>query len=146
MAASFQDTEAIKIALFEELQKILSADTAIRKKAEERLRQLQFAGKWGGLLHLSELREIFFSDGYGVYLAEIIVNQNLDLALRQLSSVMLKQYVETAWNSEEGTIVAPEQAKKMIKSILPEGLYDSNSKVGSWFGGFFRVLIFEFLF
>lgn len=77
---------------------------------------------------------LFFSDGYGVYLAEITVDQRLDLPLRQLASVMLKQYVEQSWVLDEDSEdllkpVASDQAKKVIKSILPEALYDPNSKV-----------------
>lgn len=74
-----------------------------------------------------------FLDGYGVYLAEMILDTGLDLGLRQLASVMLKQYVEESWmindESEKLHPLASDQAKKMIKSILPEGLYDPNSKV-----------------
>lgn len=77
----------------------------------------------------------YITDGYGVYLTEIVVDQTLDLPLRQLASVMLKQYVESSWTEgddpEPIKIVASEQAKKVIKSILPEGLYDANSKVSS---------------
>lgn len=78
--------------------------------------------------------------GYGVYLAEFIMNQSFDLALRQLSCVMLTKYVEDHW-SVEGTgsndtatsttaaVVASDQAKQMIRKILPNGLYDPNSKI-----------------
>lgn len=74
------------------------------------------------------------ADGYGVYLAEITVDQRLDLPLRQLASVMLKQYVEQSWvlDLESEDLLKPvasDQAKKVIKSILPEALYDPNSKV-----------------
>uniref|UniRef100_A0A336MGN8 CSON015154 protein n=1 Tax=Culicoides sonorensis TaxID=179676 RepID=A0A336MGN8_CULSO len=118
MAVAFQDTDAIKLALFDELQKILSPDHNIRTKAEERLNQMKV------------------TDGYGVYLAEMILDTGLDLGLRQLASVMLKQYVEESWmfNDEpDGKLhpLASDQAKKMIKSILPEGLYDPNSKIRS---------------
>lgn len=44
MAASFQDTDTIKLALFEELQNILSPNTEVRNKAEERLHQLKVTG------------------------------------------------------------------------------------------------------
>lgn len=67
-------------------------------------------------------------------MAEITVDQRLDLPLRQLASVMLKQYVEQSWVLDEESEdllkpVASDQAKKVIKSILPEALYDPNSKV-----------------
>lgn len=69
--------------------------------------------------------------GYGVFLAEFTMNQSFDLALRQLASVMLKKYVEDHWGNDEHvdgtpkTIVATNQAKDMIRKILPNGLYDA---------------------
>lgn len=65
------------------------------------------------------------------------MNQQFDLALRQLAAVMLTKYVEEHWcldaeNAEINsslTIVASEQAKQMIRKILPNGLYDPNSKI-----------------
>lgn len=73
--------------------------------------------------------------GYGVFLAEFTMNQSFDLALRQLASVMLKKYVEDHWGTEENadgspkTVVATNQAKDMIRKVLPNGLYDPNSKI-----------------
>lgn len=59
------------------------------------------------------------------------MNQSFDVAIRQLASVMLNKYVEKHWNVSNGdvTILATDLAKKMIRSILPNGLYDSNSKI-----------------
>lgn len=77
--------------------------------------------------------------GYGIYLAEITINQHLDLALRQLASVMLKQYVEDCWAAEDqegeaaNGLCANNEAKIAIKTILPQGLYDPNSKVSYFF-------------
>lgn len=131
----FQDTDAIKLALFDELKNILSSDQNIRNKAEERLSQMKVTGE---ILQKFITRNIFFIsehlDGYGVYLAEMVLDTGLDLGLRQLASVMLKQYVEESWiisEESDGKLhpLASDQAKKMIKSILPEGLYDPNSKV-----------------
>ncbi|GAB0089716.1 importin-9 [Sergentomyia squamirostris] len=110
----FQNADKIKEAIYEELQNILNPDSSIRISGEERLAHLKF------------------TDGYGVYLAEIVMNQSFNLSLRQLASVMLKQYVESHWCPEDETqITACEQAKKMIKNILPNGLYDPNSKIRS---------------
>lgn len=70
-----------------------------------------------------------------MFLAEFTMNQSFDLSLRQLASVMLKKYVEDHWATEENTdgspksVVATNQAKEMIRKILPNGLYDSNSKI-----------------
>lgn len=114
-----QNADLIKQAMFEELQKILNPDGEIRRQAEERLAQLKY------------------TEGYGIYLAEITINQNLELAMRQLASVMLKQYVEDCWavgeneNASEGTLLVNQEAKIAIKTILPQGLYDPNSKIRS---------------
>ncbi|XP_053689715.1 importin-9-like isoform X2 [Sabethes cyaneus] len=112
------NADLIKQAMFEELQKILNPDGETRRQAEERLAQLKF------------------TEGYGIYLAEITVNQTLDLAFRQLASVMLKQYVEDCWAEipDEGfdkTLIVNPEAKIAIKTILPQGLYDPNSKIRS---------------
>lgn len=116
MSGIFQNADSIKIALFEELQNILSSESNLRTAAEERLKQLKF------------------TEGYGVYLAEITVNDPFDLALRQLASIMLKQYVEEHWSQDAeiedpSKLLASESAKKAIKNILPLGLHDPNSKV-----------------
>lgn len=66
--------------------------------------------------------------GYGVFLAEFTMNQSFDVSLRQLASVMLKKYVEDHWDNVE-SVVATNQAKEMIRKILPNGLYDPNSKI-----------------
>ena len=73
--------------------------------------------------------------GYGVYLAELIMNQSFDLPLRQIACIMLTHYVEGHWGTgdcdEESNIsgVASDQAKRTIRNILPNGLYDPNSKI-----------------
>ena len=68
-------------------------------------------------------------------MAEITISQSFELALRQLASVMLKQYVEDCWSGgddpEVVTLLVTPEAKIAIKSILPEGLYDPNSKIRS---------------
>lgn len=63
------------------------------------------------------------------------MNQSYDFALRQLASVMLKKYVDDYWENVENAasasqiVVASTQAKEMIRKILPNGLYDPNSKI-----------------
>lgn len=62
------------------------------------------------------------------------MNQSFDLALRQLACIMLTRYVEEYWDTEADTIeggYASEQTKKTIRNILPNGLYDPNSKIRS---------------
>ncbi|CAD7093271.1 unnamed protein product [Hermetia illucens] len=115
MSLTFQNADSIKQALLEELQNILSSDTATRTSAEGRMKQLEF------------------TEGYGVYLAEIIMNQSFELCLRQLACIMLTRYVENRWGQTEDAqnVTATDQAKKTIRNILPNGLYDPNSKIRS---------------
>lgn len=63
-----------------------------------------------------------------MYLSEFTMNPRFELGLRQLAAVMLKKYVESSWSSNDEATTC-DQAKKMIKSILPNGLCDPNSKV-----------------
>ncbi|CAH1784945.1 unnamed protein product [Owenia fusiformis] len=54
------------------------------------------------------------------------------MAVRQLSSVLLKQYVEAHWSQQNDKFQAPEAspaAKSAIRNILPVGLKESISKV-----------------
>ncbi|KFB37528.1 AGAP011156-PA-like protein [Anopheles sinensis] len=127
-----QNSDAVKQAMFEELQKILNPDSEQRKSAEARLAQLKFT-EW-----------------YGVNLAEFTIDQQIHIGLRQLASVMLKQYVDDCWidggddvgedlaglgnvppSSSGAVLLVNDDAKRRIKQILPEGLYDQNSKIRS---------------
>uniref|UniRef100_A0A182QSB7 Importin N-terminal domain-containing protein n=1 Tax=Anopheles farauti TaxID=69004 RepID=A0A182QSB7_9DIPT len=126
-----QNSDAVKQAMFEELQKILNPDSEQRKSAEDRLAQLKFT-EW-----------------YGVILAEFTIDQQIHIGLRQLASVMLKQYVDDCWadggdldadgvaalDAEPANpapvLLVNEDAKRRIKQILPEGLCDQNSKIRS---------------
>lgn len=71
--------------------------------------------------------------GYGVYLAELTLDETLDQGLRQLAAILLKKYVDEHWSldvDEDPTkLLASKQAKDAIKTILPEGLHSSNSKI-----------------
>lgn len=56
------------------------------------------------------------------------------MGLRQLSSVLLKKYVDEHWALDEGEedqtkLLATDQAKLVIKTIIPKGLYSNNSKI-----------------
>lgn len=42
MSLAFQNAESVKQALFEELQSLLSSDSAVRQSAEQRMKQLEF--------------------------------------------------------------------------------------------------------
>ncbi|XP_051862384.1 importin-9-like [Drosophila albomicans] len=59
--------DSVKQAIIEELQNLLSSDTVVLQQAEKRNKQLQY------------------TEGYGVYLAEIIMNQSHELPLRQIA-------------------------------------------------------------
>jgi importin-9 len=71
--------------------------------------------------------------GYGIYLAELTLDESLDLGLRQLASVLLKKYVDDHWcledDEDQTKLIASDQAKHAIKTILPKGLYSNNSKI-----------------
>lgn len=70
-------------------------------------------------------------------MAELTLEESLDLGIRQLSSVMLKKYVDEHWvldeddeeSARDSKLVASDQAKLVIKTILPKGLYSNNSKI-----------------
>ncbi|XP_023390542.1 importin-9 [Pteropus vampyrus] len=71
---------------------------------------------------------------FGVHLAELTVDPQGALAIRQLASVILKQYVETHWCAQSERFRPPEtteRAKGVIRELLPSGLRESVSKVRS---------------
>ncbi|XP_024605429.1 importin-9 [Neophocaena asiaeorientalis asiaeorientalis] len=71
---------------------------------------------------------------FGVHLAELTVDPQGALAIRQLASVILKQYVETHWCAQSERFRPPEtteRAKIVIRELLPNGLRESISKVRS---------------
>ncbi|XP_071477109.1 importin-9-like [Diadema antillarum] len=117
MAVSNADaSNTVKNALLESLTAILSPQQEIRQQGEEQLKLLEV------------------TEEFGVYLAELTLDKNGALAIRQLSSLILKQYVEAHWsqNSEKfRPPVATDAAKAHIRSMLPAGLGESISKVRS---------------
>ncbi|XP_017119100.1 importin-9 [Drosophila elegans] len=121
MSLQFQNDcgDSVKQAIIEELQNLLSSDTGVLQQAEKRTKQLEY------------------TEGYGVYLSEIIMNQAHELPLRQIAIVMLTRYVENHWADDQEAggkakgCMASEQAKRTIRNILPNGLYDPNSKIRS---------------
>ncbi|XP_016126812.1 importin-9-like [Sinocyclocheilus grahami] len=71
---------------------------------------------------------------FGVHLAELTVDPHGALAIRQLASVILKQYVETHWCAQSEKYRPPETtewAKAAIRELLPSGLREAISKVRS---------------
>ncbi|KAK2915275.1 hypothetical protein Q8A73_005869 [Channa argus] len=108
--------QGLKEALIETLTAILSPAQEVRAAAEEQVKVLEV------------------TEEFGVHLAELTVDRQGALAIRQLASVILKQYVETHWCSQSEKFRPPEttdQAKAAIRELLPNGLRESISKVRS---------------
>lgn len=67
------------------------------------------------------------------------MDTNLPLHLRQIACSILTRYVANYWNEETYTDnaktakckIVSEEAKQRIRQLLPNGLYDSNSKIRS---------------
>lgn len=114
MAGNGERNRSLKEALFESLTAILSPQHDVRVNGEEQIKALEV------------------TEEFGVYLAELTVDPNEALAIRQLASVLLKQYVEAHWSNQSSRFRAPEtseKAKCAIRDILPAGLKESISKV-----------------
>lgn len=105
---------SMKEAVYETLTGILSPHYETRKAAEQRVQALEV------------------TEDFGIHLTEFVVDRNEHLPIRQLASVLLKQYVETHWCSLAEKFRPPElndAAKERIKELLPLGLQESISKV-----------------
>ncbi|XP_035237885.1 importin-9 [Anguilla anguilla] len=108
--------QGLKEALIETLTAILSPVQEVRAAAEEQIKVLEV------------------TEEFGVHLAELTVDPQGALAIRQLASVILKQYVETHWCSQSEKFRHPEtseRAKAAIRQLLPGGLREAISKVRS---------------
>ncbi|XP_060701629.1 importin-9 [Hemiscyllium ocellatum] len=108
--------QGLKEALFEALSSILSPVQEVRAAGEEQIKVLEV------------------TEEFGVHLAELTVDPQGVLAIRQLASVILKQYVENHWCSQSEKFHPPEtteRAKVAIRELLPNGLRESISKVRS---------------
>ena len=71
---------------------------------------------------------------YGVVLCELTLSPAGPLPVRQMTAVLLKQYVDAHWSVDAEKFVAPEAtpaAKEAIRRMLPQGLRESISKVGT---------------
>lgn len=105
---------SLKEALYDTLSGILSPHRETRQAAEQRIQALEV------------------TEEYGIHLSEFVVDPNEHLPIRQLASVLLKQYVETHWCSLSEKFRPPElnpDTKQRIKELLPLGLRESISKV-----------------
>ncbi|ORY53662.1 ARM repeat-containing protein [Rhizoclosmatium globosum] len=70
--------------------------------------------------------------GYPECLADIAMNQNAPVHLRQSAGVNLKNYIDKHWSSRELGFVGPEpsvQAKAFVKAAVLAGLSDSQSRI-----------------
>ncbi|XP_039253592.2 importin-9-like [Styela clava] len=79
-----------------------------------------------------EIKILEVTEDFCVHLAKITVDQSFDLSLRQLASLILKQYVDTHWSSISEKFSPPEaseNAKIAIRQMLPIGLADPQRKI-----------------
>ncbi|XP_063952084.1 importin-9-like [Lytechinus pictus] len=109
-------SNTVRNALIESLTAILSPQQDVRQQGEEQLKLLEV------------------TEEFGVFLAELTLDKNGALAIRQLSSLILKQYVEAHWSQHSEKFrppVATDAAKAHIRNRLPAGLGESISKVRS---------------
>ncbi|KAK8783595.1 hypothetical protein V5799_010042 [Amblyomma americanum] len=116
MATGGDVSRTLKEALCEALNAILSPSQEIRTNAEDQLKILEV------------------TDDFCVHLAELTVDPQCPFAIRQLASVLLKQYVDTHWSRNSEKFRQPEatdEAKATIRNILPLGLRESLSKLRS---------------
>ncbi|XP_035243530.1 importin-9 [Anguilla anguilla] len=108
--------QGLKETLIETLTATLSPVQEVRAAAEEQVKVLEV------------------TEEFGVYLAELTVDPQGALPIRQLSSVLLKQYVDTHWCSESEKFKLPEttdRAKGAIRDVLPGGLREPVGRVRS---------------
>ena len=108
------ETDDLKSHVFEVLTAVLSPDHDIRCAAEHRIKVFEVM------------------EDFGVCLAELTVDSHADFAIRQLASLVLKQYVETHWSKLSEKFIEPETtdlAKCAIKQMLPHGLRDPSNKI-----------------
>ncbi|KAJ7426649.1 hypothetical protein WISP_13813 [Willisornis vidua] len=92
--------QGLKEALVETLTGILCPVQAVRAAAEEQVKVLEV------------------TEEFGVHLAELTVDPQGALAIRQLASVILKQYVETHWCSQSEKFRPPETTERGAAKVL----------------------------
>ncbi|XP_059148600.1 importin-9-like [Physella acuta] len=114
--ADGERNRSLKEIIYDSLNAILSPDLLTRSGGEDQIKALEV------------------TEEFGVYLAEITVDAQGPLAIRQLASVLLKQYVQCHWSQQSDKYISPETtdaAKAHIRQLLPQGLSESISKVRS---------------
>ncbi|RWS09017.1 Importin-9-like protein [Dinothrombium tinctorium] len=98
---------ALKEALFENLVGILNSDQNIRQNAEQQIKVFEVTNE------------------YGIHLTEISLDPSVNWPLRQLASVLLKQYIDFHWSRIHDKFQEPEveaEAKAKIKRLLMHAL------------------------
>jgi len=105
---------SLRQALLDTIAGLMSPDQSLRKAAEDQVKALEV------------------TDEFGVHLCELTLNREGALPVRQLSAVLLRQYIDTHWSKETDKFRPPEtapSAKNSIRQMLPLGLKESISKV-----------------
>ncbi|XP_078159588.1 ARM repeat superfamily protein isoform X1 [Carex rostrata] len=78
------------------------------------------------------LKQASIHPGYGAALAKIIFNKEIPFGLRQLSAVLLKQFIKQHWQEDEENFVPPivsAEEKGVIRQLLMLSLDDSHGKI-----------------
>ncbi|KFM58485.1 Importin-9, partial [Stegodyphus mimosarum] len=109
-------SRTLKDALFETLTSTLSPIHDVRISAEQQISVLEV------------------TDEFAIHLTELMLDAHAPLAVRQLASILLKQYVESHWSANSEKFRPPEttpEAKAAVRAMLPMGLHESISKLRS---------------
>jgi len=69
--------------------------------------------------HRCFIGRYFLLAEFGVHLAEFTVDPAGSLAIRQLASVLLKQYVETHWSQHSEKFRQPETSEAVNSLLVP---------------------------
>ena len=57
--------------------------------------------------------------GFGVYLTEFTIDEQVPIAIRQLSSVLLRQYVDAHWSTVSERFTPPEPNQEVCMHEKP---------------------------
>lgn len=134
--ATVVDEELTQV-IYQTLKSCLSPDKAIIELAEQQLTVLQVRpGKMIDPKHHVSFFKINIIPlrivEYCYILLNFILDQSMDFGIRQMGSVLFKQYVESHWNKNSEKFKEPEvndEVKQQIKMRLPVGLADPSSKI-----------------
>ncbi|KAI0964512.1 hypothetical protein AcW1_001317 [Taiwanofungus camphoratus] len=83
-----------------------------------------------------KLHDILLFPESGLVLAQLVLAQDADLALRQSAAIALRKYVRGTWSilffsSKKGAPPPPPEVKAVIRQTIFQGLSDSHSKIRS---------------